>query len=376
MENTRVDLGSRSYDVRIGSGLLSRLGKFARSLVGARKRGRAIVIADSTVARLYGKSALTSLAADGFDSRMIRFRAGESSKTLATYGRLLDRLLSLRPPIDRSTLIVGLGGGVTLDLAGFVAATALRGLDFLACPTTLLADTDAAIGGKTAVNHRAGKNLIGVFQQPRGVLIDVDTLKTLPRRQIANGLAECVKHAVIRDEPLLAFMESNVPAILSCKPSIMTRLIAWNVKIKAAVVSADEREAGQRAHLNFGHTIGHAIESLVGYDKIGHGEAVSLGMAAACELAVNRGLLRPQDRDRVIALLVRLGLPLGLADLGPGAHRDGLDARKLWRTMQQDKKNRGGRVRMVLPTRMGQVTMADDVNLSELVKAMATLESA
>ena len=367
MENVRVDLGSRSYDVRIGSGLLPRLGGFALDLNAARKGGRAIVIADSTVARLYGKSALAALAAAGFDSRMIRFRAGESSKTLVTYGRLLDRLLSLRPPIDRSTLIVGLGGGVTLDLAGFVAATALRGLDFLACSTTLLADTDAAVGGKTGINHRAGKNLIGVFQQPRGVLIDVDALKTLPRRQIANGLAECVKHAVIRDERLLAFMESNAPAILACKPSAMTRLVAWNVKIKAAVVSADEREAGQRVHLNFGHTIGHAIESLVGYDKIGHGEAVSLGMVAACEMAVHRGLLPREDASRVRNMLEHLGLPV---------RRHGLKPAALWRIMQQDKKNRGGRVRMVLPTQIGQVTMASDVNPPELVKAMAPLESA
>jgi 3-dehydroquinate synthase len=358
MENVRVELGPRSYDVRIGSGLLPRLGRFALNLYAGRKGGRAVVIADSTVARLYGKSALASLAAVGFDSRLIRLRAGESSKTLATYGRLLDRLLSFRPPIDRSTLIVGLGGGVTLDMAGFVAATALRGLDFLACPTTLLADTDAAVGGKTAVNHRAGKNLIGVFQQPRGVLIDVDTLKTLPRRQIANGLAECVKHAVIRDERLLAFIESNVPAILACKPAAMTRLIAWNVKIKAAVVSADEREAGERAHLNFGHTIGHAIESAVGYDKIGHGEAVSLGMVAACELAVNRGLLSREDASRVHDLLECLGLPVKRRGLNPAA---------LWRIMLRDKKNRGGKVRMVLPVGLGKAKIVDEITKEEFL---------
>ena len=357
MENVRVNLGARSYDVRIGSGLLPRLGKFALDLHAARKGGRAIVVADSTVARLYGKSALASLAASGFDSRLIRFRAGESSKNLATYVRLLDRLLSLRPPIDRATLIVGLGGGVTLDMAGFVAATALRGLDFLACPTTLLADTDAAIGGKTAVNHRAGKNLVGVFHQPRGVLIDVDTLKTLPRRQIVNGLAECVKHAVIRDERLLAFIESNVPAILACKPAAMTRLIAWNVKIKAAVVSADEHEAGERAHLNFGHTIGHAIESLVGYDKIGHGEAVSLGMVAACELAVNRGLLPHEDASRVGNILERMGLPVQRPNLPPAA---------LWRIMQHDKKASGGEIRMVLPTRLGKVAIYGDIRKEEI----------
>jgi 3-dehydroquinate synthase len=360
VENVRVDLGERSYDVRIGRGLLARGTAFRAVRTQARKPvpQLAVVIADSTVARLYGKAALASLSAGKFDARLISFRAGESSKTLATYGRLMDRLLAIRPAIDRSTLIVGLGGGVTLDLAGFVAATALRGLDFVSCPTTLLADVDAAVGGKTAVDHPAGKNLIGAFHQPRAVLIDVDTLRTLPRRQLANGLAECVKHAVIRDAKLLSFIEDNAASILACKPAVMSRLIAWNVKIKAAIVSADEREAGERAHLNFGHTVGHAIEKLVGYDKIGHGEAVSLGMVAACELAVRRGLLPRADASRIRNVLHRLGLPV---------HRPGLNPAALWRIMQHDKKNRGGKVRMVLPTGLGSVEIFDNITKSDIL---------
>lgn len=350
MEDIRVELGERSYHVRIGRGLIGKLGRLLHGDAPVRAAIRAVVIADSTVARLYGREAVASLTKAGIAASLLTFRAGESSKTLATYGRLMDRLLTLRPAIDRQTLIVGLGGGVTLDLAGFVAATALRGLPFVACPTTLLADVDAAIGGKTAVDHPAGKNLIGAFHQPRAVLIDVDSLATLPRRQFVNGLAECVKHAVIRDAKLLEFIERHAAAILARKPATLLRLIAWNVRIKAAVVSTDERESGERAHLNFGHTIGHAIEKLVGYDKIGHGEAVSLGMVAACDIAVRRGMLRAADANRIESALSRLGLP---------TRRPGLRPAAIWRIMQHDKKNLAGRVRMILPTRIGTVKIID-----------------
>ena len=217
-----------------------------------------------------------SLQQAGFIADYIDFPAGEEHKNIRTYEVVMNSLLSLEPPIDRKSIIIALGGGVVGDLAGFVAATALRGIDFVNVPTTLLADVDAAIGGKTGIDAPTGKNLIGAFHQPRAVIIDPTVLKTLPASQMGNGLAECVKHGVIRDATLLDFIEENADKIFSFDADILTELIARNVAIKSAVVAADEREAGQRAHLNFGHTIGHAIEAAGGYGLVSHGQAVSL----------------------------------------------------------------------------------------------------
>jgi len=356
-----VQLGPSSYEVRIGTGLLDELGPAVADLGEV---GSVVVIADSNVSQLYGQRALESLRQANLDPVLIEFPAGEEHKNLKTYGRLMDGLFAVEPPIDRNAVIVALGGGVTGDLAGFVAATALRGLRWVQCPTSLLADVDASVGGKTAVDHTAGKNLIGAFHQPRGVLIDTDTLKTLSIEQVRNGLAECVKHGVIRDAGLLDFIEQNAEQIVAVDPQIMTDFIARNVTIKAAVVSADERESGQRAHLNFGHTIGHAIETLVGYDRIGHGEAVSLGMVAACRMAVQRGLLTAGEEERVRALLERLGLAV---------RRAGLKAPEVWQIMQRDKKARGGRVRMVLPTGLGKVEIFDDVSEESVREALKAI---
>jgi len=360
MERTvGVELGERRYDVRVGAGLIARLGQTVRDLGAA----GAAVVSDATVAALYGRRATDSLAAAGLHAELIDFPPGETSKTLTTASGVLDRLLVIQPPVDRSTVVVALGGGVVGDLAGFVAAVALRGLRFVQCPTTLLADVDSSVGGKTGVDHPAGKNLIGAFHQPGAVLIDVEALRTLPAAELRNGLAECVKHAVIRDERLLGFIEENADAILACETDVMVELVARNVAIKAAVVADDEREAGQRAHLNFGHTIGHAIETLAGY-AASHGEAVSLGMAAACRLAVRRGLLSQCDADRVERLLGRLGLPL---------RRGGLDFQALLPIMRHDKKARAGRIRMVLPARLGAVDIHDDVSDEELRAAVEYL---
>jgi len=344
-----VDLGERSYDVRVGPGLLETLGETASGLDDVTS---AVVISETTVAGLYGARATGSLAAAGVRHSQITFPAGEAHKTLGTVSAVLDELFAISPPVDRSCLIVTLGGGVPGDLGGFVAATALRGLRFLPCPTTLLADVDASVGGKTGVDHPAGKNLIGAFHQPVGVLIDVETLRTLPRAELVGGLAECVKHAVIRDAGLLEFIEDNVEPILSLDADVMTELIARNVAIKADVVSADEREAGERAHLNLGHTIGHAIEAFVGYGEISHGEAVSLGMTAACRIAVDRGLVEAEAAERVEELLARLHLPV---------RREGLDPQEVWRIMQHDKKALAGQVRMVLPVMLGAAAVFDDI---------------
>ena len=358
-----VDLGERSYEVRIGAGCLSGLDPAA---LGVEDASSAIVIADSTVAELFGPQTVAALKATGLAAEMLTFPAGEEHKTLATAGELFDKLFAVAPAVDRGSVIVALGGGVTGDMAGFVAATALRGLRFIQCPTTLLADVDASVGGKTAVDHPAGKNLIGAFHQPSGVLIDVETLGTLPARELRSGLAECVKHAVIRDATLLEFIEQNAQAILDCDAETMIELIARNVAIKAAVVGADERETGEREHLNFGHTIGHAIEAFVGYGEITHGQGVSLGMIAADNMAVRRGLIENEAVRRVEDLLNRLSLPVRLADL---------DASEIWRIMQHDKKARGGHVRMVLPVMLGEVAVFDDITPEAVREAVRYLQS-
>ncbi|MFB3893132.1 MAG: 3-dehydroquinate synthase [Phycisphaerae bacterium] len=365
-ETVRVNLGPRSYDIRIGSGVLAALGP---ALAAMRAR-TAVIISDDNVAPLYADAAMASLKKSGVSAGLIDFPHGEANKNLATVAAIFDRLFAIDPPIDRDTFIVALGGGVTGDIAGFVAATALRGLRWAQCSTTLLADVDASVGGKTGVDHPAGKNLIGAFHQPRVVLIDVDTLKTLPPHELRNGLAECVKHGVIRDESLLALLESRAGAVLACDGATMVELLTRNVEIKAAVVSADEREAGVRAHLNFGHTIGHAIETLLGYGGIGHGQAISLGMVAACRMALRRGLIDEGYALRIEGLLGALGLPVNINALQA---RGVLGPDAVLRTMQHDKKARAGGIRMVLPTGPGRVEIFADIDQSSIRDALGYL---
>jgi len=362
MEQTiRVELGDRSYDVRVAAGLLDSLGAAASRLGDVR---RAAVISDSNVGPLYGRRAVESLAAAGIAAEIFEFPAGEANKNLTSFSALIDALLGMSPAIDRDALVVAVGGGVLGDMAGYVAASTLRGLRWLQCPTSLLADVDASVGGKTGINHAAGKNLIGAFHQPSGVLIDVETLKTLPAEDLTGGLAECVKHGVIRDAELLDFIDANAEAIGDCQSQVMCELVARNVAIKAAVVGADERESATRAHLNFGHTVGHAIETIAGYGVISHGQAVSLGMIAANEMAVARGLIQPQDAARVRRLLEKLGLRTAC---------EGLDAAEVWQVMQHDKKARGGKVRMILPTALGEVDIFDDTTAEEIARAVSAL---
>ncbi|MCL2700444.1 MAG: 3-dehydroquinate synthase [Phycisphaerae bacterium] len=368
-----VELGARRYDVHVGANLLAGLGAFARQaldLGGDAPPRRAVVLADATVAPLYAQSVVASLLEADFATRQLTVPAGEPNKTLTTYASLMDGLLRLTPPIDRRTLIVALGGGVTSDIAGFVAATALRGLDWLVCPTTLLAAVDASVGGKTAVDHPAGKNLVGAFHQPRGVLIDVNTFATLPHPQFVDGLAECVKHAVIRDRALLEFMEDHTAAIIQRDEETLVELVARNVAIKAEIVAGDEREAGDRALLNFGHTIGHAVETLVGYERIGHGAAVSLGMTAACELARSRGLLEREACQRVTKLLATLGLPTKFDDLENVPRPTTTD---IWNVMQRDKKTQAGQVRMILPVMLGAAAIFDDITPDNVARAVEVL---
>jgi 3-dehydroquinate synthase len=319
-----------------------------------------MVVADAFVGRRYGKIVLDSLSANGFDSRMIAVPAGDEHKSLEWFGRLHDALIDHR--LDRASTVVALGGGVIGDLAGFVAATYMRGVPFVQVPTTLLAQVDASVGGKTAINHPKGKNLIGAFHQPKMVLIDVETLRTLPIREIRCGLVEIIKQGVIMNEPLFRRIEENLDAILNLEVAIMIDIIAASCEDKARVVASDEKESGIRATLNYGHTFGHALEALTGYNTYRHGEAVAIGMNCAAHLGVRLGMMTMEDWKRQKTLLERAGLPVYFpASIPPEA---------LIETMFLDKKTRGGKLRLILPTRIGEVVIRDDIENERIVEAI------
>jgi 3-dehydroquinate synthase len=365
----KIDLGSRSYWVHVRPGLMARTGPFLAEMFNTR---RAIIITDSTVGALYTRPLQDSLRTAGLNVHAIAFPAGEEHKNLATYNVVMERLLGLNPPIDRRTMIVSLGGGVVGDLAGFVAATALRGVDFISLPTTLLAAVDASVGGKTGLDAQAGKNLVGAFHQPRLVLIDTTLLTTLPAAQLRNGLAECVKHAVVRDATLLNFIAEKAPAILAAQPGPLAELILRNVAIKAAIVSADEHEKSLRALLNFGHTLGHALETAAGYGGLSHGQAVSMGMVAACHIAAARGLMHATHAAKVRSVLESLKLPVRFADL-PALAAKARDFQALLPIMGRDKKAARGTVRWILPKGLGDAALFEDVKLEEVRKAIEYL---
>jgi 3-dehydroquinate synthase len=382
-----VELGERSYPIYIGAGILERLGealqcrmqnaecRMQKEIQNPKSKiqneshpstlttGRTVVVTDENVEKLYGERAEESLRAAGFESHRVSVAAGEASKRMEVVERVYERLFDLA--VARSDTIVALGGGVVGDLAGFVAATFKRGVHYVQVPTTLLAMVDSSIGGKTGINHPQGKNMIGAFYQPGLVLADTATLATLPRRELGCGLAETVKHAVIRDAAFFAWLEANAAAILRPEAGVMTELVERNCRIKAAVVSADERESKLRGILNFGHTIGHTLETVLPERDYHHGEAVSLGMAAAGRIAVRRGMIGESDAERIARLLRAFGLPT--------AAREPLPADKLLTAMKQDKKVRAGRVQFVLPTRIGDCTFVEDLSEGEIRAAIESL---
>ncbi len=341
-ETVRVDLGTRSYDVVVGVDVLDSLGSRLRALGFA---GRCGLVTSDRVGKLYRARVERSLATAGFAPIVVEVPDGEEHKTLATLGRLFDALLGAG--IDRGTPIVALGGGVVGDVTGFAAATLLRGLPVVQLPTTLLAQVDAAIGGKTAVDHPVGKNLIGAFHQPRLVLADVGTRATLPRRELLAGLAEVVKYGVIGDAGLFARIEADPTALVTTDAAALVPVVAACARQKAAVVAADEREErGQRAVLNFGHTIGHALEAVTGYGRFLHGEAVAIGMVAAARVSHALDVCDAATVDRIRALLARLGLPVALpADVEPAA---------LGAAMRADKKSAGGRIGFIAVEDIGR----------------------
>lgn len=345
----RVEAGAAPYDVTVGNGILRDLGGELRGLGGGQT---AFVVADAAVAERYGSVAATSLRGAGYDVVLAEVRSGERSKSLRQAERLYDR--AIERGCDRGSWVVALGGGVVGDLAGFVAATLYRGVRLCQVPTTLLSQVDASVGGKVAVNHRLGKNLVGAFHQPRLCWADVATLASLPRREIRSGLAEVVKHAIIADAAYFAEVERDVPHLLARHPDALARAVEGSVRIKAAVVAADPREeTGARQCLNLGHTVGQALEVVAGYGRLHHGEAIAIGLVAAGEIALRQGLWSQPAQDRLLGLLAAVGLPSRVpADVAAG---DLLDA------MGRDKKVRDRHVKWVLPARIGEVRTGCEV---------------
>lgn len=345
METFRVELGPASHPVHTGSGILDDLGHLAREAGLA--AGRAAIVTDSNVARLYGGRAAAALSRAGFKATTVEVAPGEASKSLAALSEIYDRFAAAE--IDRSGAIFALGGGVVGDLAGFAAATWMRGIAVVQVPTTVVAQVDSSLGGKTGINHPSGKNLIGAFHQPRAIVADVATLETLPEREFREGLAEVIKYGAIMEAAMIADLERSIDAILVREPNAMQAVVARSLRHKAAVVSADEREGGLRKTLNFGHTIGHALEAGSGYGALLHGEAVAIGMAAAAALSEARAGLSADERSRLIHLIERAGLP---TEIPPHARNA-----EFVRALRLDKKRTGDAVEFVLLDRLGHAAM-------------------
>jgi 3-dehydroquinate synthase len=344
-----VQLGRRSYAIKIGGGLLARLGdECARLKTG----DRCAIITDANVGKKFAKPAYDSLLKAGFEPSLITVPSGETSKSLRTVQSCYDQLAAHR--LERKSFVVALGGGVVGDLAGFVAATYLRGIPFVQIPTTLLAQVDSSVGGKTGVNLRAGKNLVGAFHQPRLVVCDLNTLKTLPEREFHAGLAEIIKYGIIFDARLFAQLERNLPTILKRNEKTLAFAIARCCEIKAKIVSKDESENGLRSILNFGHTIGHAIENSIGYGKFLHGEAISIGQVAAAKLSQKILGLPQRDVERIENLFRRAGLPAEIK-------LNSTQRQKLFDAMRLDKKVSGGEVKFVLAKKIGKVAWGQKV---------------
>jgi 3-dehydroquinate synthase len=349
MRVVNVPLGTRSYSILIGQGLLSQLGSECQKLELGQ---RCAVICDRHVAPLFGATTEKSLRTAGFDPVRITVSAGETAKSLKTVQRCYDELAAHR--LERKSFVVALGGGVVGDLAGFVAATYLRGVPFVQVPTTLLAQVDSSVGGKVGVNLKAGKNLVGAFHQPKLVLCDLDALKRLPSRQFRAGLAEVIKYGIIYDADLFQRLERDLPELLKLSPELLAEVVARCCEIKADVVGQDETETGLRAILNFGHTIGHAIENSIGYGKYLHGEAISIGQIAAARLSAGLLGLAARDVERIRGVFDRAGLPTRLRLSAP-------QRRRLLEAMKLDKKVSAGEVKFVLADSIGKVRWGQKV---------------
>lgn len=357
MEKVRVDLGERGYDIHIDRGLMDGLGPVMREFGFS---PLVVVVSNPTVYGLYGERLSASLEKVGYQCLPVLIPDGESYKDYFWAYHILTELLKKR--LDRNSCLVALGGGVVGDITGFSAALYMRGIHFVQVPTTLLAQVDSSVGGKTGVNHALGKNMLGAFYQPRLVWIDTSTLETLPRRELLCGIAEIIKYGVIWDAEFFRFMEESKDRVLGLDPDAIKHLVRRSCEIKAAVVSEDEREAGLRAILNFGHTIGHSVETETGYTRFLHGEAVAIGMYYAARLSEMLGSMEVGGAGRIRTLLEAYGLPWELpADLEPDA---------LISHMRLDKKAIAGEMKFILPEKIGRVGIHKGVRSSDIRKAL------
>ena len=363
MRTVQVSLGTRSYPILVGENLLPSLGRRCRPLGFA---ARCAVIADANVAPRFGHVAIASLKEAGFDPVLVSVPAGEQAKRLKVVEQTFDRLAAHR--LERRSFVVALGGGVTGDLAGFVAASYLRGIAFVQVPTTLLAQVDSSVGGKVGVNLAAGKNLVGAFHQPRLVLCDLDTLRTLPDREYRAGLAEVIKYGILSDAKLFRRLEKDLDRLLGRDPGVLAPVVARCCEIKAEVVAEDETETGRRATLNYGHTLGHAIEAITAYGRYLHGEAISVGQVAASLLSARLQGLPTDEVARIRSLFERAGLPTTI-------RLSAAQRTRLFAAMRLDKKVAGGEVKFVLARRIGEVLWGQSVPDAEIHEVLNAIRA-
>lgn len=353
-----VELGDNRYPIVVGTDLLQTAGDLLTPHARSKK---VLIVSDAFLKARYTPVVLKSLQTAGFDVATLEVPGGEESKSLAQFARVQDSLVAHQ--LDRGSTLIALGGGVVGDLVGFAAATYMRGIAYVQIPTTLQAQVDASVGGKTAINHPKGKNMIGAFHQPKLVIIDVGTLDTLPHRDIRAGLIEVIKMGVIRDAPLFERVEKELAAILDLDDSTLIEVISRACVNKAEIVAKDEKESGLRMLLNYGHTFGHALEALTHYTAYRHGEAVSIGMNCAARLAMKLGMFSETDFQRQRSLLHRAQLPTEFpADIDPVA---------LCEAMYLDKKTLGGKLRLILPTHIGAAVLRDDVDDRQVTETIA-----
>ncbi|MFC2007479.1 3-dehydroquinate synthase [Chloroflexota bacterium] len=355
MKKVSLELGSNSYEILVGEGLLAQAGRLLKEKGFS---GKLVIITNPVVKKLYGDALGKRLAEDGFSVTTLLVPEGEEHKSLETAGRLYQELSDAFT--ERTTPVLALGGGMVGDLAGFVAATYLRGVPLVQIPTTLLAQVDSSIGGKVAVDHGQLKNCIGAFYQPRLVIADTDTLKTLPAGELANGLAEVIKSAAIRDKEFFTFLEENIGKVKSLDAGVLEEAVSRTAKIKAEVVERDEKDSGLRNILNYGHTVGHAIETVSGF-SVAHGQAVAIGMLAAARISNEMGILGGSETARLKSLVEQAELPTVMP---------GFKLAEIIQVMQHDKKVLQGKVRFVLLKCLGEAFVTDEVSLSQVEKVL------
>ena len=353
-----VPIKNNSYEVTIQAGIMNRIG-YKLEEIGIKKNRKILIISNEEIFNLYGKSLLEGLNKNKFLSKTLIIKAGESFKNINTLNEIYDAAFEFG--IERGSLMIALGGGIVGDITGLAAATWLRGVDYIQIPTTLLAMVDSSVGGKTAVNHSKGKNLIGAFNQPKAVFIDTDTLKSLPKREFNAGMAEIIKYGVIRDLELFEFLENkeNISFIKNLNSNTLIEIIKRSVINKSKIVSLDEKESGIRAILNYGHSFGHVIENLCGYGKYLHGEAISIGMKIAGDIAYERNLWKDHEVLRQNELLNTYELPTKIPKI---------NKTQVIRILMGDKKVKEGKMRFVLPKKIGEVGIFDDIMNSDFLK--------